>query len=129
MQRGEKRGELVGDPPPFVCGEPAERGGVELPADEDRVAGERAVGGLVDVVGDADLYPRLEVAKQPRLVGEGIPVRLGLGRPEDERLVQDQDGVVPAMGQVTMGRPPQVRELCLDSSQERPFFHAKGACP
>ena len=54
MQPGEKRGELVRDPPPFVCEEPAERGGVELPAGEDRVAGERAVGGLVDVVGDAD---------------------------------------------------------------------------
>ena len=62
MQRGEKRGELVGDPPPVVCGEPAERGSSGRradPAAEDRVAGERAVGGLVDSSrGCKDLYPR-----------------------------------------------------------------------
>ena len=128
VDRGEERGELVRDPSPLVVGELAEGIDVQLAAGEQRVAGERAVGGPVGVVGDADVDPRLEVAKQPHLVGERIPVRLRLRGPEDDGLVEDDDRVVPAMGQVSMRCPPQVGELRLDSPQERPFFHGV-PCP
>lgn len=118
MQRGEERGEPVRYALPLRSGEPIERGDVQLPAREKRVAGEGPVGGLVDVVRNADVDSRLEVAKQPGFVRERTPVRLSLGGPEDERLVEDQDRVVPAVRQVPVQRPGNVGELLLDSAQK-----------
>ncbi len=112
---------------PCRIGESAERGDVQLPTGEKPVASERAVGGLVDVVGNADIDPRLKVAKQPGFVRQRIPVRLGLGSPEDEHLVEDQDGMVPAVRQVPVRCPRDVGKLLPYPPQEQGFFH--GASP